>query len=299
MLFPRRFLPPMSVLCAFEAAARHLSFTAAAEELNLTQSAVSRQIRSLEKLLGSELFVRERQAVRLTRAGEAYAEEVRRTLRRISSATLAFRANPEGGALNLAVLPTFGTRWLAPRLAGFLAANPGITVNLTTYLAPSDFLLETVDAAVHFGLPHWPGAELEFLMSESVVPACSGELLRAHRFSEPADLLKAPLLHLTSRPDAWENWFRTKGVDTGNIHGMLVDQFAIAAQAGISGLGVALLPTFLIEGELARGDLVKAVPATPVESTERYYLAWSPGRASYPPLAAFRNWIQERARSCS
>jgi LysR family glycine cleavage system transcriptional activator len=123
MAIARRFLPSMSLLRAFEAAARHQSITAAAEELNLTQGAVSRQIRALEELLGSDLFLRERQTIRLTSAGETYAREIREALRRISSATLSFRANPKGGTLNLAILPTFGTRWLAPRLSGFLREN--------------------------------------------------------------------------------------------------------------------------------------------------------------------------------
>lgn len=280
----------MTVLCAFEASARHQSFTAAASELNLTQSAVSRQIRSLEETLGHELFVREKQKVQLTLAGEAYAIEVRGALRLISTATLGFRANPQGGTLNLAILPTFGTRWLAPRLPDFIAANPGITINLTTRLAPFDFQMDSVDAAVHFGLPDWPGAELDFLMTEEVVPACCKQMLQKHQFSKPSDLINAPLLHLVSRPDAWERWFKAMGVGTQEVHGMLVDQFAMAAQAAISGLGVALLPRFLIEDELKRGDLVVAMDK-PVESPEKYYLAWPPGRARYPPLQSFRTWL--------
>ncbi len=294
--FPRRFLPQMAVLCAFEASARLQSFTAAAAELNLTQSAVSRQIHALEEVLGSALFIRERQTVRLTLAGEAYAVEIRGALQRISAATLGFRANPQGGTLNLAILPTFGTRWLAPRLPQFIADNPGITINLATRLAPFDFKMEAMDAAIHFGHTEWPGAELDFLMGETVVPACSRELLQTHQFKIAADLLKAPLLHLVSRPDAWERWFRIMQVDAGEVHGMLVDQFAMAAQAAISGLGVALLPKFLIESELARGDLVEAIDG-PVDSAERYYLAWPPGRANYPPLQAFRAWLQTAARA--
>lgn len=296
MAFPRRFLPPMPLLCAFEAAARSQSFTAAAAELNLTQSAVSRQIRALEELLGSDLFIRERQTVRLTLAGDAFAQEIRGALERISAATLGFRANPQGGTLNLAILPTFGTRWLAPRLSGFLSANPGITINLTTRFAPFDFQSETVDAAIHFGLPDWPGAELDFLMTETVVPACNRDLRDTHRFAQPADLLKAPLLHLVSRPDAWERWFKQMGTDIHDVHGMLVDQFALAAQAAISGLGVALLPRFLIEHELARGDLVEAIDG-PLESAERYYLAWPSSRSAYPPLQAFRQWLKAAAGS--
>ena len=204
MQLSRRFLPPMSLLCAFEASARHQSFTAAAAELHLTQSAVSRQIRALEERLGTELFVRERQTVRLSAAGQAYAQEIRAALARISNATLGFRTNPQGGSLNLAILPTFGTRWLAPRLPQFFSAHPGITINLTTRLSQFDFQLEAVDAAIHFGLPNWPGAELEFLMSETVVPACSPDVAARHGFARPEDLLRAPLLHLASRPDAWQ-----------------------------------------------------------------------------------------------
>lgn len=294
MLLSRKFLPPMSELCAFEAAARHESFTAAAAELNLTQSAVSRQIRSLESLLGADLFTRERQKVALTLAGQAYAAEVRTALQRISVATLGFQANPQGGTLNVAILPTFGTRWLAPRLPGFMAANPGVTINLTTRLAPFDFQTDSVDAAIHFGQPDWPGAELDFLMHETVVPACSPTLMQQRQFQTPADLAGAPLLHLMSRPDAWARWFAAMDVPAERLPGMLVDQFAMAAQAAMSGLGVALLPTFLIEAELARGDLVQAIGA-PVQSAERYFLACPPSRATYPPLVAFRRWIRDQA----
>ncbi|WP_157221137.1 LysR family transcriptional regulator [Flavisphingomonas formosensis] len=298
MSLPRRFLPPTPLLSAFEAAARHQSFTAAARELALTQSAVSRQIRALEEILGSELFHRERQTVRLTTAGAAYAREIRDALTRIAGATLSFRANPSGGSLHLAILPTFGTRWLAPRLPDFLAAHPGITINLTTRLVPFDFGFDSVDAAIHFGLPEWPGAELELLMGETVVPACSPALRDRHRFAAPADLLSAPLLHLVSRPDAWERWFATNDIDPGEVHGMLLDQFALAAQAASAGLGVALLPEFLIDAELARGELVRAIHM-PMQSAESYYLAWPQTHDRHPPLELFRAWIVQEARRFS
>ncbi|MBF6629782.1 MAG: LysR family transcriptional regulator [Comamonas sp.] len=296
MQLSRRFLPPMSLLCAFEASARHQSFTAAAAELHLTQSAVSRQIRALEERLGTELFVRERQTVRLSAAGHAYALEIRAALLRISNATLGFRTNPQGGILNLAILPTFGTRWLAPRLPQFFSAHPGITINLTTRLSQFDFQLEAVDAGIHFGLAHWPGAELEFLMSETVVPACSPAMSAQYQFRAPEDLLRAPLLHLASRPDAWRRWFEHQGSHATEVSGMLFDQFATAAQAATSGVGVALLPKFLIERELEHGELVRALPQLPeLESAERYYLAWPTSRASYLPLQAFRSWLKAAA----
>jgi len=294
MLPPRRFLPSTSLLVAFEAASRTGSVTAAARELDLTQSAVSRQIKALEEQLGVELFVRERQTVRLTLAGDGYAREIREALRRISSASLNLRANPHGGTLNLAILPTFGTRWLAPRLGGFLAANSGVTINLVTRLSPFDFRLDSIDAAIHFGHPHWPGAELTFLMSEKTVPACSPEFRRRHAIGAAQDLLEVPLLHLTTRPDAWERWFADNGVNFRTVHGMLFDQFATAAQAAMAGLGVALLPTFLIQDELKSGDLVAAVDRE-TESSEYYYLAYPPERADYAPLEAFRDWIVREA----
>ncbi|WP_310385168.1 LysR substrate-binding domain-containing protein [Rhizobium sp. 1399] len=298
MLSPRRFLPSISHLAAFEAVARTGSVTSAARELDLTQSAVSRQIKALEEQLGVELFLRERQTVRLTLAGDAYAREIREALRRISSASLNLRANPHGGTLNLAILPTFGTRWLAPRLGRFLATNPGVTINLVTRLSSFDFRLDSIDAAIHFGHPHWPGAELAFLMSERTLPACSPDFLKHNAISRAEDLLTAPLLHLTTRPDAWERWFADNGVVFESVHGMLFDQFATAAQAAIAGLGVALLPTFLIQEELKRGDLIPAVDRE-MESRERYYLAFPPERADYAPLAAFRDWIVSEARSGS
>lgn len=294
MIIPRRFLPPMQVLRAFEASARLLSFTAAAQELNLTQSAVSRQVKALEELLGGELFVRDRQTVRLTAAGEIYAHEVRQALQRLASASLGFRANPGEGSLRLAVLPTFGARWLAPRLPAFLAAHPGVSINLLTRPVPVDFRTEPIDAAIHFGMPDWPGAELDLLMPETVVPACSPAFKKHHPIDGPADLLRLPLLHLASRPDAWERWFTEHGVVFEQVRGMLVDQFLMAAQAAVAGLGVALLPTFLCEQELARGELVQALDA-PLQSSGSYYLAWPAGRSSYPPLASFRAWLQRES----
>ena len=297
MPISRRFVPSTGVLCAFEASARLQSFTAAAVELHLTQSAVSRQIRALEEMVGSELFVRERQTIRLTTAGQAYAQEIRGALERISQATLGFRANPRGGTLQLAVLPTFGTRWLAPRLAGFFAAHPGVTVNLTTRLEPFDFRSEGLDAAIHFGAREWPGAELAPLMTETVVPACGPAFKRAHKLARPADLLSAPLLHVSTRPDAWKEWFGAKGIAVDDVPGMFVDQFAMAAQAATAGLGVALLPRFLMEPEFRGGQLVPAIARGEVESAARYYLVWPASRANHPPLQAFAAWLlQEIAR---
>ncbi|KQT43020.1 LysR family transcriptional regulator [Aureimonas sp. Leaf454] len=304
MQTPRRFLPSIALLSAFEAAARTASFTAAARELSLTQSAISRQIRLLEAQLGVELFSRERQTVRLTPAGEAYARDIRDALRRISAASLNLRANPRGGTLNLAILPTFGTRWLAPRLPDFLARHPGITVNLATRLVEFDFRLDTMDAAIHFGSPTWSGAEHLRLMAEDVAPMASpafaaarlGDPAKAASEVDVAHLREMPLLHVVSRPDAWERWFAAHGISAEGVTGMLFDQFATVAAAAMSGLGVALLPTFLVARELERGELV-LLGGKPQPSHERYHLVWPPDRAAYPPLVAFRDWIGDAAKA--
>ncbi|KQP02313.1 MAG: LysR family transcriptional regulator [Variovorax paradoxus] len=284
----------MGLLVAFEACARLQKFTAAAEELSLTQSAVSRQIRALEDIVGVELFARERQTVRLTPAGEAYAEELRQALRAISHATLRLKASPGAGTLTLAILPTMGTRWLAPLLPDFTQKNPGVTLNLVTRLEPFNMETDGVDAALHYGTPEWPRAELDFLFEETVVPACSRALKAQHGFATPADLLAAPLLHLASRPQAWADWFGAQGLVFGGGTGMSTDQFATAMQAAAAGLGVALLPEFLFQQELARGELVSAVDVRS-RSAGRYYLACAANRAWYPPLTAFRRWIRTQA----
>jgi LysR family glycine cleavage system transcriptional activator len=290
MQTPRRFLPSTAVLAAFESAARTGSMTLAARELSLTQSAVSRQIKILEKQLDVELFVRERQTIRLTAVGDAYAREVREALHKISTASFNLHANPSGGMLNLAILPTFGTRWLAPRLPRFLAANPGITINLATRLSYFDFRAEALDAAIHFGQPEWPGAEMVLLRSEEVVPACSPALKRQHGFRVAGDFKQAPLLSISTRPQAWDRWFSLHDVPGRTSQGMVFDQFATVAQAAIAGVGVALLPTFMIKDELASRKLVRAINL-PMESPERYYLVWPSERATYPPLLAFREWL--------
>jgi LysR family glycine cleavage system transcriptional activator len=292
---PRRFIPSTAALAAFEAAARLGSFSEAARELALTQSAISKQIRTLEDALSTDLFIRERQTVRLTAIGERYAREIGEALRIISQASLNLRANALGGTLDLAILPTFGTRWLAPRLPVFLAAHPGITINLTTRLKPFDFSAERLDAAIHFGLPDWPGAETAFLMRETVLPVASPAFAGRYDLSDPLSLLDVPRIHLASRPDAWRRWFEKQGVaDADPSGGMVLDQFATAAQAAVHGLGIALLPTFLVIREMTEGLLVPA-PDRPIESAEAYHLAWPRSRADYPVLKAFRRWLVDEA----
>ena len=294
MNLSRRFLPSISLLQAFEVAARSGSFTMAAQELNLTQSAISRQIKALEEQLEVCLFTRERQQIQLTDAGAEYAHHVREALELIATASRNIHSNPSGGTLNLGILPMFGSRWLAPRLPGFLANNPDIHVNLVTQLEPFDFKQEKLDAAIHFGKERWPGAHCKFLMDEHVIPVCSPTMQRSQQFETPADLLQVPLLHLSSRSEAWARWFNLHNVRfNGNHTSMLLDQFSTITQLAKSGIGIGLLPEFLIQEELERGSLVPAWPHS-TQSEESYYLVWPKHRSSYPPLVSFYEWMQQQ-----
>lgn len=294
MQIPRRLLPSISLLHAFEAVARTESVTMAARELHLTQSAVSRQIKALEEQLEVELFVRNHQTLRLTLAGTAYARDIRDALRRISIAALNIRANPRGGTLNLAVPPTFSARWLAKRLPAFVASCPGIMINFITRQDHADFSSGTLDAAIQFGRPQSPGIACEPICHEIVVPACSPALFRKHKFRTAIDVLKAPLLILVSRPDAWERWLEAHGAPPEGVHGMMFDQFETIIHAAVAGFGLGLLPRFLIEQELKRGDLVPAIDL-PLESQESYYLSWPAERSEYSPLVGFRRWLIREA----
>ncbi|SET20736.1 LysR family transcriptional regulator [Oceanicella actignis] len=295
MTWPRRFLPPIALLAAFEATARAGSVTGAAEELDLTQSAVSRQIRALEARLQVALFARRGRRLELTPAGARYLAEVRRALGIIGRASQDLVANPDGGVLNLAMLPTFGARWLAPRLPRFLQAHPGVTLNLATRLRPFDFAAEGHDAAIHFGPEErlardWPGAEAAFLMHERVAPMCAPALAPRARSAEALARGAAPLLRIATRPRAWDDWLAAEGAPPPRPGGMTFDQFAALARAAMSGLGVALLPLFMTETERARGELV--IPCgRPRKSAGAYWLVWPAGAAEAPPLSAFRDWL--------
>ena len=185
MIAPRRFLPSVSSLLALEAVDRLGTATAAADELALTHSAISRQLKALQEQIGVVLLRREGKGLALTPAGADYAASIRDYLQDLARASLKIRAAGERSSLNLAVLPAFGTHWLLPRLRRFALENPDITVNLSTRLSPFDFTRDPFDAAIHFGQADWAGARLDYLMKESVVPACSAAVKAEHRLRRP------------------------------------------------------------------------------------------------------------------
>lgn len=287
----RRLLPSISMLAAFDATARNGSLSAAARDLNLTQGAISRQVAALERQLGTVLFARYGRGIALTAAGKRYAEEIQVVLAALRKASLNAISGPLASTLNLAILPTFGTRWLMPRFPGFLRSHPDVTIHFVTRLVQFDFGAEPIDAAIHFGQPNWPKAQCTFLMGEEAIPVCSSRLVSRPAKINPQDLRKLPLLHLQSRAEAWGHWFAANGEDySGNAGGMLFEQFSLAIQAAVAGVGVALLPRFLISGELERGELVVLSERT-LRSELAYYLVTPERRVDYPPVVAFREWL--------
>ncbi len=286
----RRLLPSTSALAAFEAVARLGSFTAAAQELDLTQGAISRQIGLLEEQFGRRLFERDSRNVRLSAAGEIYAEAVRAALGQLRDAALGLMSNRHSGVLNLAILPTFGTRWLMPLIPDFVTKNPDITINFVTRIGRFDFARERLDAAIHHGLPDWPDADSTLLMRETVMPVVSPEFLASRAVATAADISRLPLLHMATRPGAWSEWFEEQGLSAPTGPGMQFEQFGTVAQACMAGLGVALLPQVLISGELQRGQLVPA-PGQPMQSRSAYYLVVPHDKRGHPPVASFRDWL--------
>jgi DNA-binding transcriptional LysR family regulator len=305
----KKLLPSTSMLAAFDSAARTGSFTAAAKDLALTQGAISRQINALEQQLNVILFRRNKQSIQLTETGKSYANEIHRALSHIRSATLNLMTNPSGGVLNIAVLPMFGSRWLMPRLADFLAKHPQITINTVSKLAPFDFAFEDVHCAIHFGEADWSQANCDFLLPEKSVPVCSPSLFtQANLAQEPnvcASLVNLPLLHIATRPDAWCQWFNEHNLsDTTDVidknerakQGMHFEQFSIATNAAVAGLGVALLPKFLIQNELQRGEL-QIICNRPLstKTDNGYYLVTPEDKLTYAPVIAFKQWLLEKS----
>ncbi|SDX54396.1 DNA-binding transcriptional regulator, LysR family [Ruegeria halocynthiae] len=292
MIAPRRFLPSISSLLALEAVDRLGSASAAAAELSLTQSAISRQLKTMEDQLGVQLIERSQMRLHLTPAAKDYVQIARSAVQELAQAALKLKANPAGGSLNLSILPAFGMHWLAPRLQDFARRHPEVTVNLGTRLKPFDFNLEPFDGAIHFGQQDWAGVYYLPLMREEVLPVCAPTLATTG-FANLDALSSAPLLHLESRPDAWERWFEMQGHAAVGLRGMLFDQFSTMIQATIHGLGVALLPFYLVQDDLRTGRLVSAWGG-PRISLGSYYLVWPNDRSVPEPLRSFRDWINDQ-----
>ncbi len=291
----RRELPPLPALASFLAAVETSSFSRAAQRMALTQSAISRQIALLEDWLDTPLFERRGRRVTPTPAAIAYAEAIGPAVERVRSATRRLLTPAEDRALTIATLPGFGMRWLAPRLPGLSARHPDLLVNFAARSRPFDFAEERFDAAIHFGLPDWPGVDHALLFHEEVVPVCSADWLARHPVTTPADLSRHSLLMLETRPDAWARWFAAAGLpDAVVTEGPVFEHFLMLAHAAAAGMGMALIPSFLIRPELASGALVTPVDAT-LRGPEAYYLVWPRVRGQTPLFERFRRWLLDEA----
>ena len=291
MMRQRRFLPSTSLLLALDAVVRHGSVTAAASELNLTQSTVSRLILTLEEQLDRKLFARDRRRLIPSSAVVTYQREVARALNIIQQASMSLVANPDGGTLTLAVPPTFAARWLGPRLGRFMGENPGILVNMATRIGRLDFDREVFDAAIYCGLDNWDGVNYLKLFEEKVTACVAPSFLEMHRLERLEDLEQVSMLQLDSLPNAWADWFRGQGAKPVATTGMLMDQFSIMIQAAIAGLGIALLPDYLAQSEISEGRLVPVFEQA-VPLRESYWLVWPKRKDDDAPLRVFRSWLE-------
>ena len=297
----RRKIPATHTLLCFEAAARHESYTRAAQELALTQSAVSRQVAALEAYLGQALFTRTRHGVALTPRGREYAAQVAERLLALERDTLnAMSTQGTQGAVHLAAVPTFATRWLIPRLPQLAAQHPDIVVHIETRTRPFMFAETGFDAALYAGTPeqveNWAGTQATLLVHEEVLPVCAPALLTDSTPLSPQGVAQMPLLQQSTRPFGWSQWFDAMDVVAPHaLSGPRYELFSMTATAAIHGLGVALVPRLLVETELARGDLVVACEQ-PLRAERAYYLV-TPLRDQEPAaLVLFRQWLATAAQ---
>jgi LysR family glycine cleavage system transcriptional activator len=287
-------LPNTAQLLAFEATARHGSYLRAGEELALTHSAVHRQVAALEALLGVKLFDRRGRGIRLSTAGERYLRTVRQHLGELERGTLEImRDDPESVSLDLGVVPTFATRWLLPRLPGFMRLHPDIQVNLHTRTRPFLFEDSGLHAAIHAGERPWPGCTGQRLMDETLIPVCAPGLLRMSPPLQPGNLLELPLLQQSTRPRAWLQWFEHSGISDGRcLRGPRYELFSMTIEAARLGLGVGLVPALMVESELRAGELINPCPCQ-VPAERAYFLIRPEGPAS-AALRRFEAWLQSQ-----
>ncbi|RKF23332.1 LysR family transcriptional regulator [Altericroceibacterium spongiae] len=289
----RRGLPPMAMLHCFEMAAQLGSFTRAGAALQLTQSAVSRHISNLEQWLDAPLFDRNGRRVALNETGRLYLEEIGPALAAIRRATGRMIDPEPEHIIELAVLPGFGMRWLAPRLPRLTQRHPDLVVNIAARVDIFDFPREPFHAAIHVGKPDWPGAEHDLLFHEEVVPVISPALQAEHAISRAEDLLKVPLLVQSRRRDAWARWFALSGISAPDMQNLpSLSHFLMLAQSVKAGGGAALLPSFLIAPELEAGELVIPVNR-PLPEDRSYWLAFPESSHKIRAFALFREWLHE------
>jgi DNA-binding transcriptional LysR family regulator len=290
-----RPLPPLNALRAFEAAARHLSFTRAADELNVTQAAVSHQVKALEARLGVKLFRRLTRSLRLTDEGQALAPDLREAFARMAEAIERMGARGTRGTLNVSTVVTFALNWLVPRLARFQAIHPEIEVRLSTSMKMIDFAREDFDLAIRFGKGNWPGLRSDKLFDDEITPLCGSQL--KDRLKRPEDLRSVTLLQESPNPVDWSTWLDAAGLSGINAKkGPQFDSTRIAVEAAMEGLGVAIGPPGLFKDELARGRLYQPFKLT-VKNGAAFWVVCPASAAERAKIKAFRAWILAEARA--
>ena len=291
-------LPPLNALRAFEAAARQMSFTKAAEELFVTQAAVSHQIKTLEEWLGLKLFRRLNRRLLLTDEGQAYMGPIRDALDSIASATDALRRSDSEGLLTVSAMTSFAATWLLPRISKFGRLHPEIDIRVDVREELTDFVRDGVDVALRYGDGDYPDLSCDWLMAEEAFPVCSPLLADSgsHPLRTPEDLRHHTLIHDFAE-DLWDNWLQlagVKGVNTG--HGPSFNLLNLAIDAAIAGEGVALGRRAIVAGALADGRLVQPFDLV-MPSDNAYYFVCPKEIAARPKIAVFRDWLIEEARA--
>src|SRR5258708_1705420 len=287
-------LPPLETFRFFEAAARHLNFTRAAEEMHVTHGAVSQRIKRLEEHLGAPLFRRSGRRMLLTDEGSRLLERVRAAIRQIEEGVESIRPRNAEQILTISTVPCFAAYWLLPRLADFNEQHPDIQVNIRAALSLTNFTRDGVDMAVRFGPGTWPGLISIKLHDEELVPVCSPSFRGGQLPRVPGDLLKVPLLHDERQP--WSIWFEAVGLDYRDAgQGPRFGDGNLLLPAAVAGLGVALARASLVEADLASGRLVRLFSRS-VPTRYSYFIVYPPGSESLSKIQVFQRWLLEQVR---
>lgn len=287
-------LPPLSTLRPFEAAARHESFSKAADELHLTHGAVSHQVRALEAFLGTPLFERHGKRVAVTAAGRLLAERVRSAMDDIARAVEQARGSGRPRGLTVSVLPSFASRWLMPRLIRFMDANPEIEITVNASTALANFSGDEVDVAIRYGVGPWPGLACEQILEDECFPVASPKMNRGRLPKTAKELLGVRIIR--EDRDYWQEWLAAAGVTVeGPLGGPSFNDATYALQAAIRGEGVAMTRRSLVGDDIERGTLVQLFPLT-VRPKQSYWLVCRKDQAATPKVKAFRDWVLDELK---
>lgn len=295
---PTRLLPPMNPLKAFEAAARHKSLTVAADELNVSQVAVSRQVRVLEDYLGVTLFRRQNRGIELTREGVLLFEGITKGFQDIEAATRRVSRRGQRNILAIQSYVTFSHRWLMPRLHDFHDAFPRIEVRLSSSPDIADFETDNLDAAIRGGDGKWPDLHAEKLADMELIPVCSPAFLVGHPIASVDQLEKLRLLCSAARPNDWPNWLKSAGAPFGPGNRLVFENSSLACEGALMDLGVAIANRHFVQRQLNAGTLVIPIDHG-CHTGESYYLTWPKGRSPSRPLLNFLDWIRTQIADAS